>query len=119
MFSYTEPLVLQKNDETISIDTAVESEENGRLHEHQNKSPSARSGVLERYRHLSERSWSSTSSGEISIFDDTRGRQECSPYNQESPVSWMPACLSLSRRGVSLQLFISHLLSNFMLLNDC
>ena len=92
---------LQKS---ASLDIPTESKgENG--NDYENPQKLARSpfkdnaGILERYRHLSERSWSSTSSGELSSFDDTKFRPTTSPYHQESPVSWMPTCLSLSRRG--------------------
>merc|ERR1712223_679534 len=64
------------------------------------KSPSTSkdgSGVLQRFRHLSDRSWSSTSSAELSALEDARGSMPSS--YQEEPVSWMPSCLSLSRRG--------------------
>ena len=92
---------LQKS---ASLDIPTESKgESG--NDYENPQKLARSpfkdnaGILERYRHLSERSWSSTSSGELSSFDDTKFRPTTSPYHQESPVSWMPTCLSLSRRG--------------------
>ena len=57
------------------------------------------SGVLQRFRHFSDRSWSSTSSGELGALEEARGSMPSS--YQEEPVSWMPSCLSLSRRGVS------------------
>ena len=56
------------------------------------------SGVLQRFRHFSDRSWSSTSSGELGALEEARGSMPSS--YQEEPVSWMPSCLSLSRRGV-------------------
>ena len=61
--------------------------------------PKDGSGVLQRFRHLSDRSWSSTSSGELGALEEARGSMPGS--YQEPPMSWMPSCLSLSRRGVS------------------
>ena len=94
----------KEEQETASLDIPTQSKgENG--NDYENPQKLARSpfkdnaGILERYRHLSERSWSSASSGELSSLDDSKFRSTTSPYHQESPVSWMPTCLSLSRRG--------------------
>ena len=64
-------------------------------------------GVGDRMRHLSERSWSSTSSAELSSFSSSQESMPAAYAPHESPISWMPH-LALSMREVKFNTNMQH-----------